>query len=185
MRHWFTSGSKLIIEIEQPEESGMYSKSPMTVSLPTALAILIGAPVSTLAQTNSADFGSGDLKTPAAQTASEAEAPEQAWNWHAQSTAIVQGYPGFSAKYSGPNSLRNGGEVRETISVDIYAGVRLWRGAEAHIDGLMWQGFGLSKTLGVEGFPSGEAFRLGTDIPNVNLPRVFLRQTINLGGETE
>jgi len=110
---------------------------------------------------------------------------EQSWNWHAQNTDIVQGYPGFSAKYSGPNSLHSGGQVRETISVDVYTGVRLWRGAEAHVDGLMWQGFGLSKTLGVEGFPNGEAFRLGTDVPNVNLSRLFIRQTINLGGEQE
>jgi len=49
----------------------------------------------------------------------------------------------------------------------------------------MWQGFGLSKTLGVDGFPNGEAFRLGTDIPNVNFSRVFIRQTIGFGGEQE
>ena len=37
----------------------------------------------------------------------------------------------------------------------------------------MWQGFGLSKTLGMEGFPNGEAFRLGTDVPNVISPGCF------------
>jgi high affinity Mn2+ porin len=61
----------------------------------------------------------------------------------------------------------------------------LWRGAEAHIDGLMWQGFGVDDTLGVDGFPNGEAFRLGTDAPNVNIPRLFIRQTIGFGGEQE
>ncbi len=110
---------------------------------------------------------------------------EQNWNWHIQNTDIVQGYPGFSARYSGPNSLRSGGEIRETVSLDVFAGVRLWRGAEAHLDGLMWQGFGLSKTLGVAGFPNGEAFRLGTKVPNVNVLRLFFRQTIGLGGEQE
>ena len=50
---------------------------------------------------------------------------------------------------------------------------------------LMWQGFGLSKTLGIEGFPSSEAFRLGTKVPNVTFPRVFIRQTFGLGGEPE
>jgi len=109
----------------------------------------------------------------------------QLWNWHVQNTDIVQGYPGFSAKYSGPNSLASGGQIRETVSLDLLLGVRLWRGAEAHVDGLMWQGFGLSKTVGVEGFPNGEAFRLGTDIPNVNFSRVFIRQTIGLGGGQE
>jgi len=63
--------------------------------------------------------------------------------------------------------------------------LRLWQGAEGHIDGLLWQGFGLSKTLGVEGFPNGEAVRLGTDVPNVNLARVFVRQTFGLGDEQE
>jgi len=110
---------------------------------------------------------------------------EQLWNWHVQNTGILQGDPGFPAKYSGPNSLRPGGEMRETVSLDLYAGVRLWRGADVHVDGLMWQGFGLSKTLGVEGFPDGEAFRLGTKVPNVTFARLFVRQTFGLGGEPE
>ena len=110
---------------------------------------------------------------------------EQTWNWHVQNTDIVQGYPAFGAKYSGPNSLPNDGQIRETVSLDLMAGIRLWDGAEAHIDGLMWQGFGVGQTLGVEGFPNGEAFRLGTDVPNVNIPRLFIRQTIGLGGEQE
>jgi len=114
-------------------------------------------------------------------------APPQDWNWHVQNTDIVQGYPGYSASYTHPgyNSLPTGGETRETVSLDLTAGVRLWAGAEAHIDGLLWQGFGVNNTLGVDGFPNGEAFRLGTDVPNVNIPRLFVRQTIGLGGETE
>lgn len=110
---------------------------------------------------------------------------EQPWNWHLQNTDIVQGDPGFRADYSGPNSLDSQGEIRETVSLDLFAGVRLWPGAEAHLDGLMWQGFGLSQTVGLEAFPNGEAFRLGTKVPNVTFARVFLRQTIGLGGEQE
>ena len=109
----------------------------------------------------------------------------QNWNWHVQNTDIVQSYPGFSAKYSGPNSLPPGGQTRETVSLDLLAGVRLWRGAEAHIDGMMYQGFGFHNTLGVEGFPNGEAFRLGTDVPNGTISRLFIRQTIGFGGEQE
>jgi high affinity Mn2+ porin len=109
----------------------------------------------------------------------------QQWNFHAQNTDIMQGDPSFRAQYSGPNSLDDRGEVKETVSFDLYAGVRLWQGAEAHVDGLMWQGFGLSDTRGVEGFPNGEAFRLGTRMPDAIIARLFLRQTINLGGELE
>jgi hypothetical protein len=70
---------------------------------------------------------------------SAAGAPRN-WNFHLQNTDIVQGYPGYSVGDVGPNSLPRGGEVRETVSFDVLAGVRLWSGAEAHVDGLMWQG---------------------------------------------
>jgi len=102
-----------------------------------------------------------------------------------QNTYVVQGDPGFSAKYSGPQSLNSEGEVRETITFDLFAGVRLWPGAEGHMDFLMWQGFGLSKTLGVEGFPNGDAYKAGTQSPNFTFARLFIRQTIGLGGEQE
>jgi len=114
-----------------------------------------------------------------------AELSEQPWNWHVQNTEVVQYHPGFFARYSGPNSLKNVNEVRETVSLDLFAGLRLWPGAEAHVDGLMWQGFGLSKSEGVEGFPSAEAYRLGTKVPNVTFARLFIRQSIGLGAEQE
>src|SRR5262249_3036295 len=117
--------------------------------------------------------------------AADADGQEQWWNWHVQNTVIVQGYPAFSAKYSGPNSLPDGGQIRETVSLDLIAGLRLWTGAEVHVDGMMWQGFGIGNTLGVEGFPNGESFRLGTDVPNGTITRLFIRQTIGLGGEQE
>ncbi len=132
-----------------------------------------------------AGTGSAAATTDSEPNPKPAPDQEKAWNWHVQNTVIVQGYPGFSASYSGPNSLRPGGEVRETVSLDVQAGARLWHGAEAHIDGLMWQGFGLSRTLGVESFPNGEGFRLGTTVPNITFARLFIRQTFGLGGEQE
>jgi len=120
-----------------------------------------------------------------AGTGLPAEPQEQRWNLHVQNTEVLQGDPAFFARYSGPNSLINTGELENTVSLDLMAGVRLWSGAEFHVDGLMWQGFGLSDTVGVAGFPNGEAFRAGTKPPNVNLCRVILRQTFGLGGEQE
>jgi high affinity Mn2+ porin len=46
----------------------------------------------------------------------------------------------------------------------------------------MDQGFGLSNTLGVAGFPSAEAYKVGKSNPYFRLQRLFFRQTINLGG---
>jgi high affinity Mn2+ porin len=132
-----------------------------------------------------ASLASAQTTTNTPALASQPAASTQNWNWHVQNTDLVQGYPSFPAKYSGPNSLPTGGETRETVSLDLMAGLRLWPGAEAHLDGLLWQGFGVNNTLGVDGFPNGEAFRLGTDTPNVNLPRLFLRQTIGFGGDQE
>jgi high affinity Mn2+ porin len=110
---------------------------------------------------------------------------EQVWNWHVVNTDVADWHPGFPALYSGPNSLKNTSQAQETVALDLLAGVRLWRGAEFHVDGLMWQGFGFNNTLGAEGFPNGEAVRVGTTVPNVVFSRVFIRQTIGLGGDEE
>jgi len=87
-----------------------------------------------------------------AEDATASPPADLSWNWHFQNTDIVQGNPGFPTQYSGPNSLPSGGETRETFSADLAAGVRLWPGAAAFIDGLMWQGYGFENTVGVEGF---------------------------------
>jgi high affinity Mn2+ porin len=107
------------------------------------------------------------------------------WNLHFQATGIVQNHPTFSAAYSGPNSMQPGAETKETLSFDVYAGAHLWRGAEAHVVGLVWQGFGLSNALGAEAFPNGESFRLGTNRPDAIVARAFLRQTFNFGAIDE
>ena len=109
----------------------------------------------------------------------------QKWNIHAQITEIVQGDPSFYAKYSGPNSLKNTGEIQETFTTDLFFGARLWHGSEIHVDALMWQGFGLSHTEGIEDFPNGDAFKLGTKIPHFMFAHLFIRETIGLGGQRE
>ncbi len=114
-----------------------------------------------------------------------AETQPQNWNWHAQNTDIVQGDFGFPAKYSGTASLNSGGEVQETISLDVFSGVRLWHGAEAHVDALMWQGLGLTQTHGIEAFPNGDAYKAGLTVPQYQFARLFIRQTIGLGGDQE
>ena len=67
----------------------------------------------------------------------------------------------------------------------LYAGVRLWQGAEVWFNPEIDQGFGLSGTLGVAGFPSGEAYKVGASVPYARLQRYFFRQTIDLGGEVQ
>jgi len=130
----------------------------------------------------------------AAQQVSQPQAPGdtqpeaermQTWNFHMQSTTTLQGYPSFYARYSGANSLPTSSEVRETVSLDLYSGFRLWTGAELHLDVLSWQGFGLGNALGVDDFTDGEAYKIGTHPPRAGVARCFIRQTIGLGGDTQ
>lgn len=127
-------------------------------------------------------LAAADVSTNSSSAVVEQPSAQQNWNFHVQNTDIVQGYPGFHSQSSGPNSLPAGGQTRETVSLDLMAGVRLWRGAEAHVDGFMWQGFGIGDSKGIEGFPNGEAFQAGTTVPGVNFARAFIRQTIEFGG---
>jgi high affinity Mn2+ porin len=105
------------------------------------------------------------------------------WGLHGQTTFVTQYHPGFRSAFSGPNSLESQAQARETFDLTLYGGLRLWRGAELWVNPEVDQGFGLSSTLGVAGFPSGEAYKVGQATPYFQLPRLFVRQTINLGGE--
>jgi len=149
------------------------------------IAVLVFLTILTFADSADPRLADGLKALSADSIEKSAEAHEQIWNVHLQNTDIVQYHPEFHAQYSGPNSLSHESEIRDTISLDVMAGARLWQDAEFHVDALAWQGFGLSKALGVAGFPNGEAFRLGTKEPNFNFSRVFIRQTIGLGGEQE
>lgn len=104
---------------------------------------------------------------------------------HGQLTMVEQYHPAFRSRYSGPNSLDAGSRGDETIDATVFAGVRLWAGGEAYADGEMDQGFGLSDTVGVAGFPSGEAYKVGKATPYFRLQRLFFRQTFDLDGASE
>jgi len=106
-------------------------------------------------------------------------------NFHGQATFVWQGYPAIRSPYQGTNSLPGGGQGRETADASLFAGVRLWQGAELWINPDIDQGFGLASTHGAAGFPSAEAYKVGADYPYVRVSRAFVRQTIDLGGETQ
>ncbi len=103
---------------------------------------------------------------------------------HGQTTFIEQYAAPFRAPYSGVNSLASNAG-RETWDAMLAAGFKLWQGAELWIDPEIDQGFGLSNTEGVAGFPSGAAFKIGASVPYPRIQRTFIRQTIDLGGEAQ
>jgi len=130
-----------------------------------------------------AAFWLATLTSPA--IAADGDSTPQTWAIHGQATFVLQAHPDLRSPYEGPNSLRGQGEAKETFDATLYAGFRPWSGAEIWVNPEIDQGFGLSNTLGVAGFPSGEAYKVGKAEPYAKLPRWFLRQTINLGGDSE
>jgi high affinity Mn2+ porin len=145
--------------------------------------ILLAMPVAASAQA-----GSGTPSPTTDQPAADTPAADPAPQWyavHGQATVVGQGNTAFRAPYDGPNSLDGGGEFRETVDITGYFGVSPWRGMELWVNPEMDQGFGLRNTLGAAGFPSAEAYKVGDKHPYLRLPRLFFRQTIDLGGERQ
>ncbi len=126
-----------------------------------------------------------DVST-ASPAAAAPDAPVlQDWAIHGQSTFTDIYHPAFRSSYAGPQSLNPGSRGDETWDVTLYGGVRPWQGAELWVNPEVDQGFGPSNTFGVAGYPSAEAYKLGEAVPYVRLQRVFLRQTIDLGGAVQ
>lgn len=110
---------------------------------------------------------------------------EQLIDVHAQYTFTAQAHPRFPATEQGANSLYSGSDAALTNDVTLYIGASLWQGAEIWVNPEIDQGFGLSNTLGIAGFPSSEAYKVGKTVPYYRTQRLFFRQTLNLGGAHE
>lgn len=119
---------------------------------------------------------------PEPQTSQGAQAPASWFAFDGQSTFTVQGSDGFHAPYAGANSL-SPHIARETFDVTLFLGAHPWEGGELWIDPEIDQGFGLDDTVGLAGFSSGEAYKVGSRSPYFRLQRAFVRQTFDLGGQ--
>jgi high affinity Mn2+ porin len=122
--------------------------------------------------------------TPAGEGAAADAAPES-YSLHAQFTLVDQYHPGFASAYRGANSLDPGNRGDETTDLTLFAGIRLPADIEFYVDPEIDQGFGLSNTLGVAGFTSGEAYKVGATDPYLRIPRAFFRKTFDLGGDLQ
>ena len=147
--------------LARPQDVSAPSPAARAAQVPADAAPLVGAPPAT-----------------------DAEGDAGQWGFHAQTTIVYQYHPSFTSPYQGTNSLTPGAEGEHTFDFTLYLGARLWQGAEFWVNPEIDQGFGLSDTLGVAGFPSGEAYKIGATQPYGRIHRAFLRQTIDLSGDT-
>lgn len=126
---------------------------------------------------------SGLRLPPEAEEAAEA-AERTRYSLHGQVTLLAQGVPGFRSPYRGEQSLVPR-QAQQTTTATLFLGFKLTEGTELYYNPEFSQGFGLSRTLGVAGFVNGEAQKAGAPFPKLRSNRYFVRQTFNLGGETE
>ncbi|HWC90836.1 MAG TPA: carbohydrate porin, partial [Pirellulales bacterium] len=143
------------------------------------LLAVLALPAAALAQSSPTPGPSGQPIAPSDIGAS------QIWAMYGQSTFTEQYHPAFRSDVQGANSLNPGSRGNETFDATLYAGVRPWAGGEIWINPEIDQGFGLSDTLGVAAFTSAEAYKVGAASPYAEIPRLFFRQTLDLGGGTE
>lgn len=109
---------------------------------------------------------------------------EEAWNAHFQTTYIWQKKPPFNAPYTGEFSLLPDREKAYTFSATAALGWRPWQGGELYFNPEVVQGVPLSNLRGLGGMTNGEQQKTSGPNPTLYRARLFLRQTLNLGGET-
>jgi high affinity Mn2+ porin len=107
------------------------------------------------------------------------------WSVHGQMTWQLQGHGGFEAPYGGANSFQDRKETRGSFTSTLFAGRRLWTGAEAFVNVEAIAGQGLSRVLGLAAPPNGETYRVDSTQLKANLARLLVRQTFALGDAKE
>ena len=128
----------------------------------------------------------GAVALPGAACADESgDAGPEDWAVHGQITNVTQFHPAFTSPYRGTNSLDPGSRGNETVDLTLFFGARPWSGGEIWADTEVDQGFGLSNTLGIAAFSSGEAYKVGSSVPYFRIQRLFFRQSFDLGGEVQ
>jgi high affinity Mn2+ porin len=135
-----------------------------------------------------------------AQTPAPASAPQPArspkperFSLHAQATQTQQYHGAFVSAYAGTNSLFALADTQKTIDATLFLGAALWKGGAVYLNPEIDQGFGLGNpgvpgqgylgTVGVAGFVSGEAYKVGRYSSYGRIQRAFVRQTFDSGGD--
>jgi high affinity Mn2+ porin len=104
---------------------------------------------------------------------------------HGQGTIVTEVHDHFRSPYMGTNSLIPVEPAATTETATLFLDARLWHGGEIIFNPEISGGTGFSGTLGLAGFPNGEATRVGILQPTPYIARLFFRQTWGLDVERE
>ncbi|HTM61467.1 MAG TPA: carbohydrate porin [Burkholderiales bacterium] len=120
----------------------------------------------------------------------QADTQDERWNAYGQATYIANKHDAFPAAYTNlngsPNSLLAQKERSWSATATGYLGVKPWQGGEIFFVPEMIAQVAFSGLHGLGGsVQNGELEKTGFSDPIFYRSRLFLRQTWNLGGETE
>lgn len=115
----------------------------------------------------------------------ESTSTPELWTIHFQATSIGQEHGSFRSLYEGANSLPAHPEKRVSLTSTIFFGLRLTRHTELIVDPEVAGGKGFGQVTGIAGFTNGEIPRVASATPTLYAARVFVRETVALGRETE
>ena len=127
----------------------------------------------------------GELGPQQANPSGPADAAPERFAVHGQVTYILQAHPAFRSPYAGPQSLTGKADTGRTVDATLYLGASPWDGAEVWVNPESYQGFAPGDTLGVAGYVNGDGAKVGKQHLYTRIARLFMRQTVDLGGEPE
>ena len=116
----------------------------------------------------------------------EKDKKDELYSIHYQTTIITQKHDALQkAPYTGAFSLAPKEDQKTSATATVFFGRHLWDGGELYFNPEISGGEGLSKVNGIAGFPNGDIEKVGSPAPAPYVARLFLRETFNLGGESE
>ncbi len=105
------------------------------------------------------------------------------YSLHGQVTLLSQYHFDFKAAYSGYNSLVNSEPSASSASTTLFFNYKLADKTYFVFNPEMAGGKGLSKTLGIAGFPNGEVYRVGDPTPKPFIGRLYFEHRFALSKE--
>lgn len=107
------------------------------------------------------------------------------YSLHFQTTIIPQYHFDFNSPYSGDNSLEAHEVPRTSFSGTAFFNYKAFKNTYLVFNPEAAGGKGLSKTLGIAGFPNGEVYRVGDPKPKPFIARLYAEQRFPLSGKKE
>jgi high affinity Mn2+ porin len=106
-------------------------------------------------------------------------------SFHWQATVIPQYHFNFQAPYAGDNSMLGSEPVQTSFTSTLYLAYKPAKNTYIVFNPELAGGKGLSKTLGVAGFPNGEVYRVGDPKPQIFIGRLYLEHRFPLSKKIE